>query len=228
MSSLWVDDYSTLYRELYNGNATAKIVERMNVNLMITYDNIPLINTILLSAMIYSKKDYKKLLRLLRTRYWEDVECDTAFVSVLHIKKKQRVIRINDRSLGGRMPLKGMTTSSLYNYLAGNPTLVIRSINTLDGRPLMVKRLISKIVDTTVYNLRQFKQVATSGKVLKGLEEKKDDMDDQIVCRICLTEPKCVVLIPCKHFVSCMICVGDLERCPLCRTDIEEKMKIYT
>jgi len=40
-------------------------------------------------------------------------------------------------------------------------------------------------------------------------------------CVVCLTEPKCVTLLPCRHFCVCNTCVMRLEKsCPVCRAKI--------
>lgn len=50
-------------------------------------------------------------------------------------------------------------------------------------------------------------------------------------CVICQERPKCVLLLPCKHVCMCLECSRELRFyngiCPICRTDIENTMKIY-
>ena len=51
-------------------------------------------------------------------------------------------------------------------------------------------------------------------------------------CCICLSKPKCVVLLPCKHMCLCEDC-GDaksttlIQDCPLCRKAIRDRLKVY-
>ena len=46
-------------------------------------------------------------------------------------------------------------------------------------------------------------------------------------CEICLSFEKSIVFIPCKHIYCCEICSVMLNKCPMCRADIIEKIKIY-
>jgi len=49
-----------------------------------------------------------------------------------------------------------------------------------------------------------------------------DDSD----CVVCLTEPKCVTLLPCRHFCVCHNCAMRLEKsCPVCRSKIVSFIK---
>lgn len=44
--------------------------------------------------------------------------------------------------------------------------------------------------------------------------------DDELDCLICMSNPKDVVLLPCRHCISCESCLRSLrqDKCPLCRT----------
>ena len=49
------------------------------------------------------------------------------------------------------------------------------------------------------------------------------------LCVVCLAEERRVLLLPCRHLCVCEDCAGDrrLERCPLCRAAIEDRMRVY-
>lgn len=51
-------------------------------------------------------------------------------------------------------------------------------------------------------------------------------------CVICMTAPKCVVTLPCRHLVLCNECatkIRDETRvCPICRVDIVSTIHVYT
>ena len=51
--------------------------------------------------------------------------------------------------------------------------------------------------------------------------------DPREMCGICLSFKKTIVFLPCKHIYSCEKCSVSLTKCPLCRTEIIEKIKIY-
>lgn len=46
-------------------------------------------------------------------------------------------------------------------------------------------------------------------------------------CCVCLAKPLQVVLIPCGHACVCKRCSRKLDKCPLCRLDIQATQKIY-
>ncbi len=45
-------------------------------------------------------------------------------------------------------------------------------------------------------------------------------------CVICIEYPKSVIFLPCKHFSCCERCSG-LEYCPICRTEITNKITVF-
>lgn len=57
----------------------------------------------------------------------------------------------------------------------------------------------------------------------RGLKE-----DDNNKCIVCMQQEKDSLLLPCRHFCSCVYCGQQLSHCPLCRIKIESKMRIYT
>lgn len=46
-------------------------------------------------------------------------------------------------------------------------------------------------------------------------------------CNICCERDTNTVLLPCGHVCSCMECSYNLEKCPICRSDINSRNKIY-
>jgi hypothetical protein len=48
--------------------------------------------------------------------------------------------------------------------------------------------------------------------------EDKTDTD----CAVCLCVPKTTVIVPCGHFYTCMPCAQKLDKCPICRGDIQK------
>ncbi len=52
------------------------------------------------------------------------------------------------------------------------------------------------------------------------------DLEDQLICRVCLDNGLSVALAPCGHLV-CNLCVFALKTCPFCRKEVNGVMKIY-
>ena len=48
------------------------------------------------------------------------------------------------------------------------------------------------------------------------------------ICVVCFTNPKEILIKPCSHFALCEECVRQLDECPICRSKIEHKERIYT
>ncbi|XP_053400328.1 E3 ubiquitin-protein ligase XIAP-like [Mercenaria mercenaria] len=45
-------------------------------------------------------------------------------------------------------------------------------------------------------------------------------------CKICLDDAACVVFQPCCHMVACEMCASVLKRCAVCRSLINDTMKV--
>lgn len=54
-----------------------------------------------------------------------------------------------------------------------------------------------------------------------------DEINEALLCVVCLTNQRSVVLKPCRHFGICQNCSKSLERCPICRSAIDEKHEVY-
>ena len=54
----------------------------------------------------------------------------------------------------------------------------------------------------------------------------QEDEDAGGECLICLTDPKEVLLLPCKHFCVCSDCFVHLDKCPVCRASFDKYVVI--
>lgn len=50
---------------------------------------------------------------------------------------------------------------------------------------------------------------------------------DARLCVVCLSESKDTVLVPCGHCCSCSTCAASLATCPMCRTKIQLRQRVY-
>jgi len=46
-------------------------------------------------------------------------------------------------------------------------------------------------------------------------------------CAVCLEEPLEVALRPCGHVCVCLECADKLDRCPMCRSVVKRKTRVY-
>ena len=52
-------------------------------------------------------------------------------------------------------------------------------------------------------------------------------VDDKDLCKVCLDFEADTLLMPCKHLCSCSECAAALTSCPICRTKIADRMRVY-
>jgi hypothetical protein len=96
-----------------------------------------------------------------------------------------------------------------------------------------VKMLISKFwwggIDSlnTFYFYLAEEQSHDFDEVIQLNEEKKTKQNfDDRCCRICMELPMDCVYFDCKHICSCMNCAEKLDKCPVCRHTITQRVKV--
>lgn len=63
--------------------------------------------------------------------------------------------------------------------------------------------------------------------VKKGSEIKRAEGEESNPCVICLEYEKTYVFIPCGHMATCGKCTFKIDNCPICRSPIARKQKVY-
>ena len=74
------------------------------------------------------------------------------------------------------------------------------------------------------------KEVKTEKIAIQNqLEKINNEVDDKYKCSICYEHDRTVVFLPCKHLCCCANCgkVDVTLNCPICREDINSRMKIF-
>jgi len=75
----------------------------------------------------------------------------------------------------------------------------------------------------------QVKKASTLKSKLKNLEMSNNELKESVPtpCTICLENPTNCTFLPCGHLCTCMICSRRIASCPLCRTNISRKLKVF-
>ena len=60
-----------------------------------------------------------------------------------------------------------------------------------------------------------------------NVNQSSNQSDDPPKCATCLTFDKSILFLPCKHIYCCEKCSEKLDNCPICRTEVSEKIKVY-
>ena len=61
---------------------------------------------------------------------------------------------------------------------------------------------------------------------IRQLKRERDDLEDRVLCAICMDAPRSVLFSPCNHLVACAACANTLKDCPLCRGRVKKRIKI--
>lgn len=61
----------------------------------------------------------------------------------------------------------------------------------------------------------------------KETKSKGDETNEALLCKICMDEQMNMVFEPCGHLSTCLKCSRPLYKCPMCRTIITKKRRIY-
>ena len=70
--------------------------------------------------------------------------------------------------------------------------------------------------------------VENASPEIKALTEELEDLEDDDLCKLCIEEPREVVVLPCGHFLMCRCCAAHQFNCPVCRTTIVRTVAINT
>ena len=61
---------------------------------------------------------------------------------------------------------------------------------------------------------------------VQQLKERLENLEDSFLCCICMSRPVGMVLCPCGH-MTCSECAPKISECPLCRTEVERRQKVF-
>ncbi|KAM9527405.1 baculoviral IAP repeat-containing protein 7 [Guaruba guarouba] len=58
-------------------------------------------------------------------------------------------------------------------------------------------------------------------------EEQLRCLQEERMCKVCLDKDVSVVFVPCGHLVACRECALNLRLCPICRADIQDRLRTF-
>ena len=59
------------------------------------------------------------------------------------------------------------------------------------------------------------------------IEKEIQNLKESNFCKICVNNEINTVFLPCGHLVTCNACALSLKNCPMCRKNINDKIRIY-
>jgi hypothetical protein len=73
------------------------------------------------------------------------------------------------------------------------------------------------------------KQLNLYGDILMLTSDTSESSEEDIseLCKICMTCKKDTIMIPCGHYITCGDCAGIDTKCPMCRTAVQHRYKVF-
>eukprot|EP00948_MAST-09A_sp_MAST-9A-sp1_P000715 g715.t1 len=106
-------------------------------------------------------------------------------------------------------------TRSFSNLLKSDDRIDLKLCDDVSSLLLVLAQSCSKVKN----ELQTIEQKRLSAK-LKSQQELN-------ICVICQDAPKAVVFQPCNHLCSCVECANRLQKCPICRKKIRDRIHVY-
>jgi hypothetical protein len=82
---------------------------------------------------------------------------------------------------------------------------------------------------TTHIKVKLEAEVADHENKQTALREKVEELEDGLICVLCMVNPRNVCLFPCSHVCMCDACsrAAWTEPCPICRVPVTSQQKLY-
>lgn len=65
-------------------------------------------------------------------------------------------------------------------------------------------------------------------KAKEDFRKRQVEQEESSNCCICMSKPKSVLLLPCRHLCACEDCSDALQDCPICRVPVAQNIKVYS
>ena len=57
-------------------------------------------------------------------------------------------------------------------------------------------------------------------------EQQREEAQDRLECTVCMNAERNVLFLPCSHVAACVGCVARLDKCPICRQQVQELVQL--
>ncbi|XP_077968925.1 E3 ubiquitin-protein ligase LRSAM1-like isoform X2 [Styela clava] len=54
-----------------------------------------------------------------------------------------------------------------------------------------------------------------------------DDLTEENECTVCMEKQSNTIFLPCGHVCTCSDCSSKLQKCPMCRADVQQKIQVF-
>lgn len=134
----------------------------------------------------------------------------------------------------GRLTINFPSDETLRYYLTTNS---LRDLINSEKGLMITLRVISVFffiiggAFSMYWFCSKYEQYAERERFLRSRQQmdefnERNDNDGQH-CTVCLSAPRDVVILPCGHICICSTCSLMVDRCPVCRGDIQSKAAVF-
>eukprot|EP00597_Dinobryon_sp_UTEXLB2267_P005506 CAMPEP_0170074406 /NCGR_PEP_ID=MMETSP0019_2-20121128/11702_1 /TAXON_ID=98059 /ORGANISM="Dinobryon sp., Strain UTEXLB2267" /LENGTH=475 /DNA_ID=CAMNT_0010284661 /DNA_START=1 /DNA_END=1428 /DNA_ORIENTATION=+ len=128
----------------------------------------------------------------------------------------------------------GMSPSDIFSRFRHRNADLSRRIEQIHSERIKLRsESRSNVKESTAISVQPSDNNSSSN--VKAADAVKTEPESNLCC-VCLENPKCVVLLPCKHLCICETCgEADVEewitfkvkKCPICRERIQQRYKVF-
>ena len=147
--------------------------------------------------------------------------------SCFKIKRSRNIIIPNSNDL-----LINLQNENITLYAKNK--ILIQNNKNMNNKVLKYKKINDDIRNSMKLNFNYYNQkiaelLCENYNLLKKIELflNTNNIDDNYLCIICMNDLKEIICQPCNHFSLCQNCSKAINKCPLCRKDIEAKIKVF-
>jgi len=102
----------------------------------------------------------------------------------------------------------------------------IRKYNGINGGHGEQVPLVASMLDSTGLSQALHQVREEDETECRRIAEHRDQLEEKSKCKICFAQECSIIFLPCRHFAACGACSGRMNRCPMCRKNIETRYQV--